>query len=67
MAYVPEELMHEKQTKMRLGIEKHKRFVKMAHDNELLHSVFLRTLAESTLEYWEEHGELPEFMGKKRA
>jgi hypothetical protein len=67
MPHVPEELMHEKQTKMRLGYEKHKRFVKMAHDNELLHSVFLRALAEDTLAYWEEHGELPDFMQKKHA
>lgn len=67
MAHVPEELMHEKQTKVRLGVEKHKRFVKMSHDNEMLHSVFMRAIAESTLEYWEKHGELPEFIDKQRA
>lgn len=67
MAHVPEELMHEKQTKMRLALEKHKRFVKMAHEHDMLHSVFLRALAESALDYWEEHGELPEIMYMKRA
>lgn len=65
MAYVPEELMHEKQTKVRLGIEKHERFVRMAHDNGMLHSVFMRVIAESTLEYWEKHGKLPNFIDKQ--
>lgn len=65
MAHVPEELMHQVQTKMRLGEKDQARLVKMAHANNRLHSVLTREIMLDVIEYWEEFGELPEIAKKK--
>jgi hypothetical protein len=67
MAFVPKELMHEKQTKVRLADKEHAEWVKMSHEQGQLHSVMARIAMRAVLEYYREHGELPEFVAKQRA
>lgn len=67
MARIPEELMHEKQTKVRLLDAEHAEFVKMSHENGQLHSVMARICLRATLNYWNEHGKLPDFIEEQRA
>ncbi len=66
MAYVPEELMHEKQIKVRLLVEEYDEWKEMSHKNGQLHSVMSRIVHRAILAYWKEHGCLPDYVEKQR-
>lgn len=67
MAYVPDELMHERQIKVRLVDKEYDEWKEMAHSEGQLHSVMARIAMRAILEYHREHGELPDFIAKQRA
>lgn len=67
MAYA--ELPHKKdhQVKTRLNDEVFEKLKVAARSVSLQHSVLSREIIEAALVYWEEHGELPFELEKKRA
>lgn len=67
MAYVPEELMHERQIKVRLVDSEYDEWKKMAHAEGQLHSVMARIAMRAILEEYRRTGQLPEFIAKQRA
>lgn len=67
MAHVPEELMHEKQIKVRLLDKEYEEWKDIAHQHGELHSVMSRIAHRALLAYWREHGCLPDYVVKQRA
>jgi hypothetical protein len=67
MAYVPEEMMHERQIKVRLVDSEYDEWKEMAHKEGQLHSVMARIAMRAILEEYRRTGQLPDFIAKQRA
>lgn len=67
MAYVPEEMMHERQIKVRLVDSEYDEWKEMAHKEGQLHSVMARIAMRAILEEYRKTGQLPDFIAKQRA
>lgn len=67
MAYDEPPHRNEHQVKTRLNDEVFEKLKIAARSVSLQHSVLSREIIEAALAYWEEHGELPFELEKKRA
>ena len=67
MPYVPEELIHSKQVKVRLLPEDYEAWVAMCRANKQLHSVMVRAAMRGVLEEYRRTGEIPDIVKNMQA